>query len=247
MSDQAAPGVVPPPTEVVQGNAEAARTPEGAIKDQQGTQPQGIPDPAKAKTSDPAATTTDDKKPDDKAAKPDPDAVPEKYELKAPEGKELDAKLVEEVTPMFKELKLTQDQAQKLTDFWNKHVGAAADNAYKAYEDMRTANRELIVKDPTLGNGMDGFKPEVKANIAKVMDAIGSPAEVKAFKEAMDFTGAGDNPAFAKAFNNLGKLLSEGSSVRGGGPASTGQDAPGKAPPSPAQALYPNNPSSARS
>lgn len=243
MADE--PNVAQP--EVVQGNAEAARTPEGAIKDQQGTQPQGIADPkapdTKASTDGTDKTTPTDKKADDK--KPDPAAVPDKYDLKPPEGKELDPKLIEEITPLFKEMKLTNDQAQKLTDFYNKTVLGAADNAYKAYEDMRTANRDTIIKDPTLGNGTDGMKPEVSKNIAEVMSRIGDKATITAFKEAMDLTGAGDHPAFVKAFNTLGKLLAEGSAVKAGGPAAV--VAPGSGPKSPAQSLYPNLPSSAAS
>jgi len=50
-------------------------------------------------------------------------AVPEKYDFKAPaawseKGWELDTKLIETATPIFKELGLSQDQAQKLVDFY---------------------------------------------------------------------------------------------------------------------------------
>lgn len=239
MADE--PVVTPATPEVVQGNAEAARTGTGEIKDQQGTQPQGIADP---KTPESKPDTKAETKPAEGDKKPDPAAVPEKYDLKPPEGKELDPKLIEEITPLFKEMKLTNEQAQKLTDFYNKTVLGAADNAYEAYEDMRTANRDTIIKDPTLGNGTDGMKPEVTKNIAEVMSRIGDKATITAFKEAMDLTGAGDHPAFVKAFNTLGKLLAEGSAVKAGGPAAV--VAPGAAPKSPAQALYPNLQSSAQ-
>ena len=57
-------------------------------------------------------------------------------------------------------------------------------------------------------------------------------------------TGAGDHPAFVKAFNKLAAFVTEGSHVSGKGPSDLGQQKPG-APtkPSAAQALYPNLPS----
>jgi len=59
----------------------------------------------------------------------------------------------------------------------------------------------------------------------------------------MDSTGAGDNPAFIKAFYKLAQRVTEGSYVQGRGPAEV--TAPGGRRPSPAQAMYPNLPSSA--
>ena len=233
------------------GNDAAARNPDGSLKDsaalatdQKTTTDTKTADTSTDKAADTKATDTktDDKTKDDKAAGP-----PEKYDLKAPEGYEIDAKLVEEFTPIAKELGLTNEQAQKLTDLYNKHSIESAEAPYKAYETMRTDWRAEVAKDPVLGDGKDNLKPEVRANISKAYDAIGDAKAVEAFKAAMDLTGAGDNPAFIRAMNSWGKLLSEGTLVRGAGPASTGQTATGQADkPTPAQALYPNNPSSAQ-
>jgi hypothetical protein len=44
--------------------------------------------------------------------------VPDKYDLKAPEGMILDEKALAKITPVFKELALTQIQAQGLTNFF---------------------------------------------------------------------------------------------------------------------------------
>ena len=179
-------------------------------------------------------------------AKAEPGKVPEKYEFKAPEGGTLDEKAIAEVTPIFKELGLTQEQATKLFDIAAKRDLAAAEAGRKAFDEMRAGWRGDIVKDPALGDGKDGLRPEVRANIDKAVQAIGDAKQVSAFKAAMDQTGVGDHPAFVAAFNTLGKLLSEGTLVKGGNPATTGQTAPGAAVrPSPAQAMYPKLPSSA--
>jgi len=65
-------------------------------------------------------TQSDDDKGDGKAADDsagETPVVPETYELKAHKERELDAALIEQATPIFKELKLSQEAAQKLVDF----------------------------------------------------------------------------------------------------------------------------------
>lgn len=242
MSDVAlavAPEATPAPAPM--GNDPTARTETGEIKDVQAT-------PA----SDPAAKPAEAKPADALTAAEKTEVVPgapEKYaDFKVPEGLTLDPKILEQVGPLFKELGLTQEQAQKLVDFQAKHEGEAQAAADKVMTDMRAEWRGEVVKDPALGNGTDGLKPEVQANITKAVEAIGDAKGIAAFKEAMNLTGAGDNPALIRGLNAMGKLLSEGTLVRGGGPSAAGQSAPGAANrPSPAQAMYPSLPSSAQS
>ena len=57
----------------------------------------------------------------------------------------------------------------------------------------------------------------------------------------MNFTGAGDHPAFLKAFHKLAQLVGEGTHVRGGNPSPHGN--PKSQPKSAAQIMYPNLPS----
>jgi hypothetical protein len=232
-------------TEPTPGNAEAARTATGEIKDQQSTRgsPQSQSGNTQTETktetkSETEAKTEGDKKPDAKA-----DVVPDKYELTAPEGYEVDKAIVEEVTPLFKELKLTQAQAQSLTDVWNKHSIEAAKSVEEAVTNQRNSWREEVAKATDIGDGKDGLKPEVRKNIDAAISTLGDAKAIADFKSAMDFTGAGDNPAFIRAMNQFGKLLGEGTPVRGAGPAPV--TAPGAGPKNAAQALYPNLPSSA--
>lgn len=197
----------------------------------------------------PEPKAVDPKAVDPKAAPKDPKAepgkVPDKYEFKAPEGRELDAKAIEAATPIFKELGLTQDQAQKLIDLQVARDTEAATASEKLVSDTRAEWRDKVVKDPTLGDGKDNLRPEVKANIAKAMASL-TPEMKTSFTEALDMTGAGDNPAIIAAMNAFGKMLSEGTAVRGGGPSPNGQHAPGtNVKPTPAQAMYPKLPSSA--
>jgi hypothetical protein len=55
----------------------------------------------------------------------------------------------------------------------------------------------------------------------------------------MDYTGAGNNPAFIRAFFKLAERLVEGSHVTGKGPVQVRQDGTSGRP-SAAAAMYPN-------
>lgn len=228
----------PAPATAPMGNDPAARTAEGTIKDVQAT-------PA---ATDPAAKPVEAAKSADGEKKPDAAGAPDKYEFKPAEGTELDTKLIEAVTPLFKELGVSQEGAQKLFDFHNAAVKAAIEAPANALNDMRSEWRGEVVKDATIGNGIDNLKPEVAANIAKAFAAMDSKVATS-MKEAFDLTGAGDNPAVIRGLNAIGKLLSEGTLVRGAGPSPAGQTKSGNeaARPTPAQAMYPALPSSAQS
>jgi hypothetical protein len=56
----------------------------------------------------------------------------------------------------------------------------------------------------------------------------------------MDITGAGNNPAFIRAFFKLAQQVTEGRHVAGRGPSTAGQSNPSAAPRTAGEALYPN-------
>lgn len=193
-------------------NTPEARTPEGEIKD----------------AAPPAAPT------EPKAETP---PVPETYaDFKAPEGFTLSPDLVAEVSPVFKDLGLNQDQAQKLVDWYAK---AQLDQA-KVMTDMRADWVSKVKADTEIGGKLD----QVKVDIGRMFSHL-EPALVSDFKSALDLTGAGDHPAVVKALYKLSQHINEGTHVTGGGPSPEGQTLNGKAPQRTlAQAMYPNLPSS---
>lgn len=215
------------------------RSPTGEILDQSQK-----PGPETAETS----TATTETKTDTKEAKPDgksilnqedkkPESVgaPEKYEpFKAPEG----FVIAEEVNTLFKELGLPQATAQKLIDYVAPQVLEALESPYKQYEELRSKWQGEVQN--TYGSKLS----DVKTTTSRALAGILEPAAHQAFKDAMDLTGAGDNPAFIHAFYEMAKRLSEGSHVKGGGPSKFGQSAQAK-PQTIAQAMYPHLPSSA--
>lgn len=190
-------------------------------------------------TKAPEASSTEAKQTEPKAEpkkeEKAPAGAPETYELKAPEGFEFDAKALEEVTPILKELNIPQEGAQRLADFFAKQNKDAAEAPVKFYNDMRAEWRKEIDANPK-------FKDQaaVKATIGRALDQLNNPELVTKYKEAMDFTGAGDNPAFVEVWYEMAKMLTEGTHVAGKGPAPSGQTNPSAAPKSLASAMFPH-------
>lgn len=242
MADEPNPQPAPPLP-----NAPEARTPDGTMKDAATTAPPKAPDSTLAAQPSPApsaTTPTSTTPPPAPTAPTAPTGAPEAYAaFKAPEGFEIDAKALETATPIFKDLNLSQDQAQRLVDFYAEQSKQAYNEPMRLYEETRAGWRNEIVKGP-LGNGTDNLSDTTKQNIAAAINSL--PADLQApFKDAMNLTGAGDNPAYVRALNAWGARFREGTHVAGAAPAPTGQAAPGAAK-SAAQLLYPNNPSSAQ-
>lgn len=218
------------------GNSEAARNPDGSLKDTQTQTQEQSSEKTEAKTESTEGKTE---------TKPEPKSgAPEAYaDFTAPEGYELNQEVLDRAVPLFKELNLSQEQAQKLVSFYGDAALKAEEAPYAAYETMRSNWRKQIIASD-LGNGTDDLKPEVIAVIGRAIDSL--PAKVASeFREAMTLTGAGDNPAFIRAFHALASQIGEGTLVAGRGPSPQGQSDT-RRPASAAAALYPNLPTSAR-
>lgn len=230
----------PPPTPLP--NDAAARSPTGEI-----LEPNQIPPTKPPATDPPAATSTSsDPKPADGKAPSAPTAgAPEAYtDFTAPEGYTLDKAAIEAATPIFKELGLNQDQAQKLVAFHAKQMIDAAKAPQTEYEATRTQWQAKVKADPDLAKAVNGDKTgldAVKLDIGRALNAMGDAQLAADFKAAMDLTGAGDHPAFVKTLWKLASFITEGKHVTGTNPSPHGQQAPGTAAkPSPAAAMYPN-------
>lgn len=196
-------------------NDPAARTETGELKD--ASQP-NVNDPAK---------------PEPKA-----DAVPESYTFATGEDQQLDAAAIAEVTPIFKELGINQAGADKLSAFYNKQINSLTQRGLDAVNTMREGWRNEISTDPEIGGKLDSVKAEIGKLYSHIPQDLGQK-----FREAMDITGAGDNPAFVKTLYKLAQLVNEGRPVSGGAPSPHGQTKSGESGrPSMAQSLYPNLP-----
>ena len=167
-----------------------------------------------------------DTPPADDAPPADKD-VPEAYaDFKMPEGVELDASLLEKASPIFKELGLTQDQAQKLVDFQAGLNQDGQANVVQAFNEQVETWKTDSRNDKEFG----GEKFEENLSIAKLaIETHGSPE----FQKLLDDHAISSHPEFVRFALNVGKGLKQ--DVPG-----AGNRAPGK-PHDRAANLYPND------
>lgn len=122
--------------------------------------------------------------------------VPDKYEIKPPEGMTLDQVTLDKVTPVFKEIGLTNVQAQKLSDLYTsltQEVATASDLKFKTWN-------EANVKETM---SLPNIKEELKS-VAKVK-GLYSPETI----EALNASGIGNLKCFILDSAKIGKLFSE--------------------------------------
>lgn len=217
-----------------QPNTPEARTSDGTIKDQsqtQSTKPVGETAP------DAAATTTTTS------------AEPQAYtEFKTPAGTTLDATAISSAVPIFRELGLNQDQAQKLVDFYSKQQLASKSATDTAINTMRQTWRDGSMSDPEIGPNVERIQADLGRMYNHIIasDPTGGPKLVADFKSVMTDYAVGDNPTVVKMMARIAKSFGEGKHVTGGGPSISGQTKPGATDRSPAQTMYPNLPSSSQ-
>jgi hypothetical protein len=187
-------------------------------------------DPAPAAPADPAAPPAADpddsddtalggKKPDPDPGKPadpdpaDPEApahvVPEAYELTAPEGLTIDADLLAEATPIFKEAGLSNDQAQAILpaakSLMEKTQQATIQTMIDGGNQQRKAWLDAAKADEQIG----GNKWDASlGSAAKALDALGHP-EGSEFRTALNETGFGNHPEMIRIFARLGLMVGE--------------------------------------
>jgi len=234
-------------TDPPQGNQPQARETDGTLKDQNPTPTTTTPTLEKKPEGQSFLTQTPpkeepkpepkegDPKPEDKPKEP-AEGAPEKYaDFKVPEGFKFDEKALSEATAAFKELGLTQEAAQKLINTYAKNTQQAVEAPYKQWADLQKE---------WLGDIHDRFgsKAEtVRTDISKAIDSALPPSLARAFRGALDLTGAGTNPDVVEALSIMFKPFVEGPSIRPGGISPEANKAPNTPQaPSIAEALYPH-------
>jgi hypothetical protein len=215
-----------------------ARTPTGEIASQGQTTTPAATTPQTSTT--PTETPSLANQPGESLVNQPPQAprAPETYaQFTVPEGYELDPQVMQEASGIFKNLNLQQADAQKLVDFYVAKTSQSANAPYQLWNEMQEKWVDEIKNDPVLGPKLN----DVKTTIGRAINGLNDPKLAMEFKEAMDFTGAGNNPAFIRAFYKLAQMVTEGGHVAGNGPAPAGQRRSNEIP-SAARAMYPNLP-----
>lgn len=148
------------------------------------------------------------------------EGAPEAYALTAPEGFTLDAESLAVAEPIFKELNLSNDQAQKL-------MPVAAEFAKR----IQTAGQQQVLSQVVAQRKAWAAEAEADSEIgganwtasqgtaAKALDTLGFE-KGSAFRNLLDESGLGNHPDMIRAFVRVGKAISEDSDfVRGDGGA----------------------------
>jgi hypothetical protein len=212
-------------------------------------------DPAPADDADPVVTPPTDPAPpaggdddgDDTAlggkkpdaadpADPAPEApvVPEAYELTAPEGMTIDADMLTEATPIFKELGLSNEAASKVLPLAQSLIAKTQDATVQQFIDQGNQQRKAWLEEAKADPEIGGNKWDATLHTAgRGLDALGY-GEGSALRTLLNETGLGNHPEMIKAMAKIGGMVGEdGDFVRADAGAQVKQ--------SREEVLYPND------
>ena len=134
-----------------------------------------------------------------------PEGAPEKYEFKAPEGKEYDSAVLDSFSSAAKAANLSQDAAAKLLESMAPTLATRQAEQVKA---IQTGWAEASKTDKDFG----GEKLQENLAVAqKALTAFATPD----LRKLLDETGLGNHPEVIRAFVKIGKGMSEDSFVAG--------------------------------
>lgn len=143
-----------------------------------------------------------------------------------PEGMTLDGSVLDEATPLFKELGATQEQAQKLMDLAAKQIQAGSQTQVDTFNQLMSDWRVQAKADKEFGG--DKFDENVKV----AQSAIGKYGTPE-LKQLLEDHGVGNHPEVIRFMVRVGRTLSE--DVPGSTGVSTSQKTDR------ASILYPND------
>lgn len=184
------------PNDPPAGDTAPADTPDDA-----GEWKEYAPDPAKSDEENAAAKAEHDKaKPADDAA----DTVPEdgKYDLKMPEGVEVDQAMLDQFAPTFKELGLTTKQAQALTDKFIEAQSKQGEAQRKTWAKMTGDWVDQAKADPEIGGTK--WDATVK-NASGIVKRFGNDA----LRDYLNASGAGNHPEMIRFMAKVGAVIGE--------------------------------------
>lgn len=179
---------------------------------------------AAASSPEAIAKAAEDKAAADKLAAEN--TAPEKYELKAPDGVTLDTEVLGEFEGLARELNLSQEKAQKVTDLGAKLAQKWGAQQAEAIQTVAAEWAAASTSDKEFGGD------KLDENLAvgkKALEAFGTPE----LKTLLNESRLGNHPEVIRFMYRAGKAISEDRMVTGGaGPATAATTT--------AKALYPN-------
>lgn len=164
-----------------------------------------------------AALTPEEKAAEDKAAEEakGKTGAPETYaEFTVKEGQTLDKVALDMALPMFKEMNLTQEQAQRLVDLQAENIG----KANEAFTADKTARLDAIKNDKEYGGDKFAESSEAVGRALNTILSTDEQADLKAYTDRF-----GPNPTlFRLMYRVATKVMSEDGRFETGGQKNVG-------------------------
>lgn len=136
--------------------------------------------------------------------------APETYEFSMPEGFEIDQELSSAITPVFKDLGLTQEQANKIVDAYSEAQLKQSQIQQNAIVNQRKQWGEELKADQDFGG--DAFEQNVGAIREFMQKTV--PEDIRAdLYSLFDGTGVGDHPALVRYMHHLATKFPVGEDV----------------------------------
>jgi len=154
--------------------------------------------------------SSDDKPEDgDVDGSDDANGAPESYvDFDLPDGMTINAEMLEAFTPVFKDMGLTQEQAQGLVNVQAEQVKAQQQAQYDAFSQQLNEWGNSAKNDKEYG----GDKFDESIGLAtQAIDKLGTPE----LKQALDDSGMGNHPEMVRLMVRIGKLMGEDTAVGG--------------------------------
>ena len=135
--------------------------------------------------------------------------------VKMPDGVTRDQPAVQDFLKQAAADGMPLEKAQAYVDSVAPKLKAAVEAPYKAWEDMQTKWIGELKEDKEVGGAKLqenlGFAAKALDTFAGAADSV----EGKAVREALEFTGAGNNPAMVRMMVRIGKKLAESGPLGG--------------------------------
>lgn len=155
---------------------------------------------------------------DDEAGKEGSNDVPETYaDFTLPEGMEVDVLALDNATPIFKELGLTQDQAQQLVSFYAEQVQAGSQQQIDDFNQLMTDWKTQSKNDSEFGGEKFGENLKIAQS---AISKYGTPG----LKQLLEDHGVGNHPEMIRFMVKVGNTLKEDVPGEEGGATTPEQD-----------------------
>jgi hypothetical protein len=134
---------------------------------------------------------------------PQPKVVPEKYDIKLPEGSKLDASHVEKIALFAKERGLSNEDAQAIVERDQKLLSAREEAMTQEVRKIVEGWPTQAKADPEIGGEAFDKNVELAKRVVDRIDKEGS------LKKLLNESGYGNHPDVLRAFVRMGKMMTE--------------------------------------